>query len=54
MGDAIFKIPTPQLLEKIVTALDELNVKDKNMREDLYEYQPAESDSSVPLVTSFV
>ena len=24
MGDAIFKVPTPQLLEKIVTALDEL------------------------------
>ena len=24
MDDAIFKIPTPQLLEKIVTALDEL------------------------------
>ena len=28
MGDAIFKVPTPQLLEKIVTALDDLNVKD--------------------------
>jgi type I restriction enzyme M protein len=24
MADAIFKVPTPQLLEKIVTALDEL------------------------------
>jgi type I restriction enzyme M protein len=24
MADAIFKVPTPQLLEKIVTSLDEL------------------------------
>jgi hypothetical protein len=24
MDDAIFKIPTPQLLEKIITSLDEL------------------------------
>jgi type I restriction enzyme M protein len=38
MGDAIFKIPTPQLLEKIVTALDELVVKDKDTKGDLYEY----------------
>lgn len=38
MADAIFKIPTPQLLEKIVTALDELNVKDKDTKGDLYEY----------------
>ena len=38
MSDAIFKIPTPQLLEKIVTSIDELNVKDKDMRGDLYEY----------------
>jgi len=38
MDDAIFKIPTPQLLEKVVTALDEINWKDKDMRGDLYEY----------------
>lgn len=44
MDDAIFKIPTPQLLEKIVTALDELYVlvdqeEDKqDARGDLYEY----------------
>jgi type I restriction enzyme M protein len=38
MADAIFKVPTPQLLEKIVTALDELNFKDVDDKGDLYEY----------------
>ncbi|WP_250227780.1 class I SAM-dependent DNA methyltransferase [Anaeropeptidivorans aminofermentans] len=44
MADAIFKVPTPQLLEKIVTALDELyayieKMPDKqDARGDLYEY----------------
>ena len=44
MDDAIFKVPTPQLLEKIVTSLDELydlidKLPDKrDARGDLYEY----------------
>ena len=44
MDDAIFKIPTPQLLEKIVTSLDELYASidkqpdRKDVRGDLYEY----------------
>jgi len=41
MADAIFKIPTPQLLEKVVTALDAIDWKDKDhkdIRGDLYEY----------------
>ena len=44
MSDAIFKVPTAQLLEKIVTALDEMyelidKQKDKqDARGDLYEY----------------
>lgn len=44
MNDAIFKVPTPQLLEKIVTALDEMytmidKMPDKrDARGDLYEY----------------
>jgi len=38
MDDAIFKIPTPQLLEKVITALDEIDWKDKDIRGDLYEY----------------
>lgn len=38
MGDAIFKIPTPLLLEKIVTAIDELDFSSRDVRGDLYEY----------------
>lgn len=44
MADAIFKVPTPQLLEKIVTSLDEMyayieKLPDKqDARGDLYEY----------------
>lgn len=42
MSDAIFKIPTPQQLEKIVSALDDIMsnpaYKDKDMRGDVYEY----------------
>lgn len=44
MADAIFKVPTPQLLEKIVTSLDDMYVDidklrgDQDARGDLYEY----------------
>ena len=43
MDDAIFKLPTPLLLEKVVTALDEIydqmaRVKDSDVRGDVYEY----------------
>ena len=43
MGDAIFKIPTPLMLEKIVTAMDELyaqaeQLHDTDVRGDIYEY----------------
>ena len=44
MEDAIFKIPTPQLLEKIITALDEMYLlvdtqpHRQDARGDLYEY----------------
>ena len=44
MDDAIFKVPTPQLLEKIVTALDEMSAlidkqpDKRDARGDLYEY----------------
>ena len=43
MDDAIFKLPTPLLLEKVVTALDEIydqmaQVKDSDARGDVYEY----------------
>ena len=43
MGDAIFKIPTPLMLEKIVTAMDEVYAQMEQMhstdvRGDIYEY----------------
>lgn len=41
MKDAIFLIPTPQVLQKIVTGLDDLyehDIKDLDMQGDLYEY----------------
>ena len=43
MGDAIFKIPTPLMLEKIVTAMDEIYAQMEqahsvDVRGDIYEY----------------
>lgn len=43
MGDAIFKLPTPLLLSKVVDALDEIYTlmskeDDKDVRGDVYEY----------------
>lgn len=38
MDDAIFMIPTPQMLEKIVTNIDTLPLEDRDANGDLYEY----------------
>ncbi len=38
MGDAIFKIPTPSMLSKIVDGIDKLDLQDKDSKGDLYEY----------------
>lgn len=43
MGDAIFKLPTPQLLQKVVSALDEIydimnSMEKSDVRGDVYEY----------------
>lgn len=41
MSDAMFLIPTPQVLEKIITGLDDLyehDIADLDMQGDLYEY----------------
>ena len=43
MGDAIFKLPTPLLLSKVVDCLDEIyglmaEIKDVDIRGDVYEY----------------
>ena len=38
MSDAIFMIPTPQLLEKVVTGLSGIPMDDRDTKGDLYEY----------------
>lgn len=41
MGDAMFLIPTPQVLQKIITGLDDLyehDIADLDIQGDLYEY----------------
>ena len=38
MSDAIFKIPTPQMLSKIVDGIDKLDLSDMDVKGDLYEY----------------
>lgn len=38
MGDAIFMIPTPQMLSKIVDGIDNIPMKDRDVKGDLYEY----------------
>ena len=38
MGDAIFKIPTPAMLTKIVDGIDKLVLGDEDSKGDLYEY----------------
>lgn len=38
MADAIFIIPTAQMLEKVVTALSALPMEDRDTKGDLYEY----------------
>ena len=38
MDDAIFMIPTPQMLEKIVTNIDTLPFDNRDAQGDLYEY----------------
>lgn len=38
MGDAIFKIPTPAMLSKIVSGIDHLELGEEDSKGDLYEY----------------
>ncbi len=38
MDDAIFLIPTPQILEKIITNLDTIPLNEEDIKGDLYEY----------------
>ncbi|MGN7385281.1 type I restriction-modification system subunit M [Paenibacillus sp. SAFN-117] len=38
MGDAIFMIPTPNMLVRIVEGIDSIDMKDRDTSGDLYEY----------------
>lgn len=38
MDDAIFIIPTPLLLQKVVTSMDKLPLSDRDTKGDIYEY----------------
>ena len=38
MSDAIFIIPTPIMLQRVVTAIDKLKMKDRDTKGDVYEY----------------
>ena len=38
MGDAIFKVPTPLLLSKVVDGINGLDMKDRDTKGDIYEY----------------
>lgn len=38
MEDAIFIIPTPIMLQRVVTSIDKLNMKDRDTKGDVYEY----------------
>lgn len=38
MKDAMFIIPTPLLLEKVVTGISDLPLKDRDLKGDIYEY----------------
>ncbi len=46
MEDAIFIIPTPQLLQRIVTALDDLPTEDRDSKGDIYEYMLSKLNTS--------
>lgn len=38
MEDAIFIIPTPIMLQRVVTTIDKLKMKDRDTKGDVYEY----------------
>ena len=53
MGDAIFKIPTPLMLDKIVTAMDEIydqmaQLKNADTRGDVVKISDSRSKRAVP------
>ena len=46
MSNAMFVIPTALVLEKVVTQLDKIDMKDKDTRGDVYEYLLAKMSTS--------
>ena len=38
MQDAIFMIPTPLMLQKVVTGINGIPMKDRDTKGDVYEY----------------
>lgn len=46
MKDAMFIIPTPLLLEKVVTGISDLPLKDRDLKGDIYEYMLGKIQSS--------
>ena len=38
MQDALFLVPTPLMLQKVVTGIDGLPMKDRDTKGDVYEY----------------
>ena len=46
MGDAIFKVPTPGMLTKLIDGIDGLELGDSDSKGDLYEYLLSKLESS--------
>lgn len=46
MKDAMFIIPTPLMLEKVVTGISELTLKGRDLKGDIYEYMLGKISSS--------
>ena len=44
MKDAVFIIPTPSLLDKVVNMIDDIPMQDRDTKGDLYEYMLSKID----------
>lgn len=42
MKDALFLVPTPRVLERVIAALDDLDLNNKDIMGDVYEYLESE------------
>ena len=47
MGDAIFKVPTPAMLTKLIDGIDGLELGDSDSKGDLYEYSDLHAIGSI-------